>query len=81
MFILFVLPRQIAYAQKSLYPPSGYFAHEYELSIHLNTADKSLAPGCILQSGAFCFSKSFLKKFSFSVGIFTASPWRVAERG
>ena len=41
-------------SKKSLYPPSGYFAHENELSIHLNTADKSFAPVCTLQTGAFC---------------------------
>lgn len=40
-----------------------------------------LRPSAFCRRAHFASPKVFLKKFSFSVGIFTASPWRVAERG
>ena len=40
-----------------------------------------LRPVAFCSRAHFASPKVFLKKFSFSVGIFTASPWRVAERG
>ena len=49
LFLLWVAP-----VKKSLYPPSGYSAHIYELRNHVNRFYNSSAPVCVLQTGAFC---------------------------
>ena len=52
--------------KKSLFPVTGYSGHEDEQSHHLNTSYASLAPVCVLQTGAFCILRNFFKKiFAF----------------
>ena len=59
-----------------------YSGHEDEQSHHLNTFYVSLAPVCVLQTGAFCIlSKVFLRNSANSPTIRGYAVLRVYERG
>ena len=60
--------KDVFLSKKSLYPTTGYFGYEDELSNQLNTAVISYASVCILQAGAFRILQKIFQKLCFLFG-------------